>query len=369
MKISVITLQAIRNYGSALQTYATESILRGMGHDVETVNYIREAARIDSVRSICACHQSGYATKLKQILLLPTTRRQKLVFDAFNQKYLHLTKQVYTYDEDFNAQPIEADVYCTGSDQVWNTDWHGEIPKPFFLSYAPKEKKKIAFSASFGKETLAEWEKPGIKELLSRYDAISVREESAVQILEDLQLQGTWVLDPTLVAGRGTWETLAAPRQIAEDYVLVYQLGRDKAFNRYAKAYAKKHGLKLVRICMRLDHAFRPGKSVVIPTPEVVLSLFRHASCVITDSFHATAFSLLFQRQFICIYPRQFSTRLESVLRLTGLQERHLTDYNDMDMGQRPIDYTRVDALLQAARERSLSFLQEALSEVPYESE
>lgn len=361
MKVENITLQAICNYGSAFQTLATEHVFEGLGCQVETVDYVRQSAKGERIRDILANGETNAVTKIKQILLLPSSIRQRKVFDEFLRKNVHLSPERYTRDEDFTARMPEADVYCTGSDQVWNTSWHSGIPYPFFLTFAPDEKKKIAFSASFGKERLEEKEKEEIRPLLRRYSAISVRERSGLEILNDMGIDGTWVLDPTLTVTPDFWDGIALPRMIPEDYILVYQLGRRREFNRYVSQYARMRGLKLVRVCMRYDHALLPGKPMVIPSPEEVLSLFRYASCVITDSFHATAFSITFHRPFICIYPKRFSTRLESILTLTGLTERAVMDLSDFSVGERPVDYSRVDEILAAERQKTMAFLKNAL--------
>lgn len=361
MKVENITLQAICNYGSAFQTLATQHVFEGLGCQVETVDYVRQSAKGERIGDILANGETSAATKLKQILLLPSSIRQRKVFDEFLRKYVHLSRRRYTRDEDFTAHLPEADVYCTGSDQVWNTSWHSGIPYPFFLTFAPDEKKKIAFSASFGKEKLDEAEQAQIRPLLQRYSAISVRERSGLEILNDMGIQGTWVLDPTLTVTPDFWNKIAVPRMIREDYILVYQLGRSKAFNKYVRQYAKLRGMKLVRVCMRYDHVLLPGKPVAIPSPEEVLSLFRHASCVITDSFHATAFSIGFHRPFVCIYPKRFSTRLESILTLTGLTHRVVTDPTDFSIGEQPIHYEQVDRILAAEREKTMAFLKNAL--------
>lgn len=96
-------------------------------------------------------------------------------------------------------------------------------------------------------------------------------------------------------------------------------------------------------------------------SPEDLLSLFKYSSYVITDSFHATVFSLLFHCNFMDIYPSKFPTRLESILNLTGLQSRHVTDFSCFDYPDTPIDYTKVDAILEDERQKSLNFLKNAI--------
>ena len=364
LKISVNTLHAVANYGSALQTYATQYIFNSMGLNAEIVNYRRNAILSETVWRIL--HNSEYSAllKLKLVLIQPSSKKARAVFDSFLKNNIKMTDRLYVKDEDFIEHPIEADIYCTGSDQVWNTGWHKEIPAPFFLSYAPEGKKRIAFSASFGKDLLDEWEKPGILEFLKKYSAISVRERSAVDIINALGggVKAEHVLDPTLTVEPEVWFKLAVQdRIVKEKYILVYQLNNNKAFDRYAKRLAAKKKLKLIRLCTRYDQLRKTGHGIVLPKVEEFLSLIRDAEYVVTDSFHGTAFCLTFHKRFIDIYPELYSTRLESILELTKLKDRKLEDYTGFSLIDKPIDYVAVDRIMKKEREHTLRFLEEAI--------
>lgn len=362
MKASVITLHAVLNYGSVLQTYATQKLFEKHGFETEIVDYRRDAVMQTSLKSILLNKEYGLVYKAKLILMLPSSKKSRKIFDGFFKRNVNLTDICYREDADFEKYPIDADVYCTGSDQVWNTGWHNEIPKPFYLTYAPDDKRIIAFSASFGKEALDDWEKAGTKELLDRYDYISVREKSAVGIVEDLGIKDCeHVLDPTLAINPQTWYDLAAERVVKEKYILVYQLNNNVKFDEYAERLAKEKNLKLIRLCTRYDQLRKTGNGVVLPTVEQFLALFRDAECVITDSFHATSFSLIFNKKFINIFPELYSTRLASILELTGLEERKLTDFSDFSLFDKEIAYTGVKDILNIEREKTEAFLTKAL--------
>lgn len=117
--------------------------------------------------------------------MLPTLMKWKSVFNKFITQHFDLTEHVYTYPEDFKKYPIDADIFCTGSDQVWNTGWNGGIIKSLFLDFIPDEKFRFAYAASFGKKTLAENEVKETKELIAKYNFISVREDYAKTMLQD----------------------------------------------------------------------------------------------------------------------------------------------------------------------------------------
>lgn len=364
MKVANITLHAIDNYGSVFQTLATEKIFESLGCEVETIDYVRETSQLDSLCKIIRYGGPGLKIKLKQMVLymLPKTKNHcKEQLQQFRKKHLHLTKRRYSSDKELEEHTPDADIYCTGSDQTWNIEIQHGVPRAFFLHFAPEEKKRIAFSASFGIAELPKRYKVEVKKLLSRYDAISVREASGKQILDDLGFHDSvQVLDPTLVANPDMWYSLASSRIISQDYILVYQLNSNGRLVNYVNEFARRKGLPIVYVRSRkeaiINCTFMPDCS-----PEDLLSLFKYSSYVITDSFHATAFSLIFHCNFMDIYPPKFSTRIESILKLVGLQFRHITDYSRFDYADSVIDYNIVDGILQKERERSLEFLRRAI--------
>lgn len=363
-KVANITLHAINNYGSVYQSLATERLFEDLGCSVETIDYVRENAQNDTVWKILTCKGASPIIKLKMLALhfMPKQSNRKEVLDAFRNKYLHLTSTKYRCDKDLLDNVPKADIYCTGSDQTWNTVCQGEIPLPFFLHFAPEGKRKIAFSASFGISELPKGDKEEVKRLLKSYHAISVREAAGLSILNDLGLKGTHVLDPTVAVGAKFWDQLAAPRMYEEDYMLVYQLNQSSSFTKYMKDYAKEKGLKIVLIKARKDVELENGVCLTDVTPEELLSLFKYSSKVLTDSFHATVFSLMFHCDFMDIYPPKYSTRLDSILNMVGLQERHVVDFNRYDYCDTPINYDRVDSIIERERHNTIEFLKDAIS-------
>lgn len=364
MKVANITLHAINNYGSVFQSLATERLFEQLGCEVETIDYIRETAQCNTIWKILRYGGPGWKIKIKQIVLhfMPQSEnKRKEVLDSFREKHLHLSTIKYRSDQDLLDNVPEADIYCTGSDQTWNTEIQHGVPRAYFLSFVPEGKRRIAFSASFGIPKLPERDKAEASELLSKYFAISVREKSGLDILHDLGFNNAvQVLDPTLVVGADFWASLAAPRMISQEYILVYQLNNNSTFVKYVNEFATRKGLHIVHV---RSHKEAIHNCTYIPdcTPEQLLSLFKYSSYVITDSFHATVFSLMFHCNFLNIYPPKFPTRLESILQLTGLQNRHITDFSRFDYADNPINYSKVDAILEAERQKSLNFLKRAI--------
>lgn len=296
-------------------------------------------------------------------ILYPTFILQNRVFRRFLKEHLNTLPGIYSTEEDFAHFPITSDIYCTGSDQTWNSAWNDGILPPLFLSFVPDSVRKIAYAASFGKSKLDDWEKWETKDLLKRYYAISVRESSGVDIIKDLGLpEVTHVLDPTLQVDKYFWKQYVGERKIEQPYVLVYQLNTSKDFDNYAKEFARRKGLKLVRFCTRIEQVIKCGKPLIVPDVLDFVSAINYADTVITDSFHATAFSINMNTPMICIYPHEFGGRIASILKLTGLEGRHLSSYSDFSFVDSPkIDFIAVNALLDKEREKGWNFLKQAI--------
>lgn len=354
MKVDVITLHAVQNYGSVLQALATQELLRSHGCEVTIINYVRENVRWENLS-----HTWCGNNPIKAMVMFPTISRWKKVFGGFCKEYLNLTKEIYTTEEDFEKYPLDADAYCTGSDQVWNSKWNEGIITPLYLGFVPEDKFKFAFSASFGQSSLEQEEVEATRKYIQQYKYISVRESSAKDILEKQYNYpvATHVVDPTLAMTPEFWRNYATPRKIKEDYILIYNLNRSKEFDQYAVELSKKTGLKLVRFCTRYDQFYRPGKSMLVPEVFDFISLIDNAKYVLTDSFHATAFSMNLNTEPICVFPKEFGGRLGSFLELTDSMQRKVKDYNDFDVVNRNVDFEKVNKILEGERDKVNSFI------------
>ena len=370
-KISVITLQNVRNYGSALQALATQEVFERLGYSVDFYNYHR--SNISSTRSRVKSwvKNSPFWKKcVLGVILYPSFIKQKIVFERFICKYLHQQKEKVCCIDDLKKIKHDAEIYCTGSDQTWNSSWNGGILPEMFLDFVPENARKISYAASFGKTTLDEDEAKKTRDFLKDYAKISVREISAKKIIEE-QLglpSATHVLDPTLQVDGDFWRSILTEKQKNKKnkgrYVLVYQLNTNAKFDAYAKEFARRKGWSLVRLCTRFDQIVKVGNSVLVPEVTDFVSLIANAGCVITDSFHATAFSCNLNVPVIAVYPDSFSSRIDSLLKLLGLENRRLKNYADFSfVSATEIDFVGVNDILNREREIGWAFLREAVAE------
>ena len=345
MKASVITLHSVCNYGTQLQALATQEKLKQYFDEVEFVNYRRP-----NTYGIKLMKTFSGNNPIKMMAILPTLIKWKKTFGGFQNKYLNISRDNYNV--------INSDVYFSGSDQVWNTGWNKGVIPELYLSFVPDNIPKYAYSSSFGLKKLDEKDKDEVKKYLSRFSKITVREDSALDILKDLGIDNAFrILDPTLSMDASFWRSIAPKRKINGDYILIYNLNRSKEFDKYCEDFAKKSGLKLYRFCTRYDQIFRNGKSLVIPDILEFITLIDNAKYVITDSFHATAFSVNMNTIPVVIYPKDYSNRLSDFLSLTDMEDCHVKDYNDFSIIDKNIDFSKSNKVLEEERKKVDDYL------------
>lgn len=363
MDIKVITRHAPSNYGSLLQSIATITTLERLGHKCETIDYIRDDEHgLSAVKTNLNNKQRWSGNSLKKlayiVLRYPEEKKAELNFREMRRKYLKLTQLCRTHDD---LKRLDADIFMTGSDQVWGPTLNGHYDEAYFLSFV-KDKRKIAYAASLGRTDFTAKILSEYKKLLSSYSGIAVRENTAVGLLRQMDIEcAGQVLDPTLLLTGDEWSRMIK-KDMGGKYVLVYQLHNNPALSKYAVRFAEHVGLPLYRVSPTFHQIRRGGKFIYLPDLPDFLSYIKNSTYFITDSFHGTAFALNFNRQFIEILPNnKTGNRNQSILQLTRLQDRIVTDYADCSISERMIDYERVNDILRKERIRSLGILKQLL--------
>lgn len=365
MDIKVITRHAPSNYGSLLQSIATITILECLGHTCEIIDYIRDDEHgLKAVITSLNGKQGWNGNLLKKLAYIafryPEEKTAEIKFSRMRKKYLKLTGRCRAHED---LKQLDADVFMTGSDQVWGPTLNGQYDEAYFLSFV-SGKPKTAYAASFGRtdftpQILAEY-----KKLLSTYSGIAVRENSAVDLLTQMGIScAGQVLDPTLLLTGEEWSK-RIKRNMEGKYVLVYQLHNNPVLTDYALRFARHTGLPLYRISPTFHQIRRGGKFIYLPDLDEFLSYIKNCTYFLTDSFHGTAFALNFNKQFIEILPNnKTGSRNQSILQLTGLTDRILTDFNDFSMADKVIEYTSVNNILAKERQKSIAILKSLLSD------
>lgn len=368
MKVDIITRHSVPNYGSLLQSYATQKVIEEMGFESEIINYTRYEERYKNLVNTLIKGKKWDKNIITRIIYKmiqePNYTKMYRKFEKYRKNFLKESKLEYGNLQELKDNIPEADVYCSGSDQIWGKIGTVEYDEAYFLKFIEDRTKRcIAYSSSFGKEEIDGSLEKNINKLLKNYSDILVREDTAKSILKKHGIENVeQVLDPTLLLNKEQWSNLTNKvKNKQKKYILVYQLHDNKSFDKYAKEFSKKTGLKLLRISPSIYHITRSGKLIYLPNQYEFLSLFQNAEYVLTDSFHATVFSIIFNRKFVDILPGKTSTRITSILKLTGLQDRILTKYDDFSFINKNIDFSECNTIIENERKRSIELLKKAI--------
>lgn len=369
MKIGMITFSRSRNYGAVLQTYATYNYLSNLGNKVEIIDYVpkRYDFRKQNIPYLLRGTKwnKNFVTRFlwKNVVYKNLRKNHKLFWEFISNK-TNLTSSIYN-ENDLSIFENSYDVVISGSDQIWNSDFTDDkMPeKPFFLSFVGDKTKKYSYSSSFGKSELSVDEEATVLNLLSRYDYITTRENTGLSIIKNLGLDGKVILDPTLISGSELWNTMCSDRIIKEKYMLFFQIFPNSNRLEKCKKIAEKKGLKLFVIVPNINDKYRiKGTNVIVlPTVEDWLSYFKYADFIVTDSFHATAFSIMFERQFLVDSNVTYNNRMATLLGNLNLENKMCNLLKEDSFEFDSIDYSIVSPKLNSIREDSKEIIKKML--------
>ncbi len=354
-KIGIITIHSDLNYGAALQAYALNQFLVNKGYNSEIINYIK-----------IPNHPRQYPFPVNIAYWLMNRPRHNRY-----RKFLKSSVSTQTWhsvDELMQGFDEPYDVLISGSDQVWNPTCGGLIDKLnpcYYLAFADNKKyKKVAYASSLGSYRFNKEEIKSVGKWLGEYEHLSTREQEGKEHLESfLERDVKVVLDPTLLLNHKEWQRVAAPVSKVKDekFVLVYYIDEIAECVEYARKVADANGWK---VAMMTNTAKRfPGVDINIPFcgPAEFLWLFDKAQFVCTNSFHGTAFSVNFNKNFISVIKRNSPQRAQTLLKNVGLSERLLTDIGQIDSLSEQIDWTTTNEKLLQLRTDSIEYLINAI--------
>lgn len=322
MQIKTITCHNVYNPGASLQAYALEKYLVDLGHEVEIVDYQPEYLRHYDLKKVNNSKFNYWGIRNLYCLLklpgrlLKLCSKRKKNFDNFTNKYLNLTNKQYKTYEDLCKNPPKADLFLTGSDQVWNVLFSNGKDPAFYLDYGPNKAVRASYAASFACRDLPEQWCAFVQDKLKKLDFISVRESSAIKIIKKLNIRNViHVVDPVFLLDKSEWYKMTRGYCFDDEYVFVYDFEGNPDISRAASKYANENGLKFYSyfVCKDADCIFENAG------PEEFLALIQNATVVFSNSFHATAFSIIFQIPFY-VFDRSedINTRMQDLLKLTG---------------------------------------------------
>lgn len=328
-RVALLTFHDSDNFGSVLQAYATCRMLSQSGFECEILDL-----RKPEVEQIYRIFQpmnskNRIANNVYNLMHYRQLCSRKKKFENFRQEKMKLSNRQFSKGEDIIAASLDYDAYVVGSDQVWNMDII-DFDIAYMLPFSDQS-IRVAYAASFGpgKKDIARVKE--YKKYLEKFNLVTVREKVAVETLSGvLEFEPEVVLDPVFFLNKGKWNELACNRIINEEYMFCYFAGGvTPEFEAFTKDYARKKGLKRVLLIPEWKNIFRRGKRCYDTSPEGFLSLIKHASIVCTNSFHAVAFSVIFNKPFIAgtNYPGSDS-RISTLLEAANISDCEFSGTN-----------------------------------------
>lgn len=373
-KVGVSTVFTGFNYGSSLQAYATKVILKNNGFEGIILGQKGSLIKGRDVRikKLCSMffraliHPKARKT-IKAYKENPTavpTEETKILFRDFTERYIRPDYRTWRELKKIGKSSDYIGFLC-GSDQIWNGDTLYVDPF-YYLRYAPVE-KRIAFSPSFGRDKISDYNIRLIKKYISDFNYLSVREESGVEIVKRLTNQNAiHLLDPTLMISSKQWDKELEIKTYNNDdlYILAYFLNEpSENAQKTLRNLSKSINAKILAIPYRKEKKKWFDYTINVGPKEFVENV-KNTSFICTDSFHGTAFAINYHIPFYT-FERQYgsagkqSARVISLLEKLSLMER----FNPIDcMDEKIVDYEKCEEVLQMERKKAINYLNNALN-------
>lgn len=378
MKIGILTLPLNSNYGGVLQAYALQTVLKRMGHDVLEVE-LKKNLRWQYPPLWKMPLSFGKRFLFKYIV---RRKNQKILLERYERKIYPLLVHdilefISKYIKQFKVDKFidckgKFDAFVCGGDQIWRYKYYlffeGDIANVYLKFLGDDSCKRIAYAASFGTDN---WEYPAketaeCKNWIQKFDAVSVREETGVKLCSTYyDIKAKHVLDPTMLLSKDDYVDLIEKSDVPKSTgnLFCYILDNTDEKMNVVKNIEKQRHLSSFFMNGDCGNWTEDLEKRIQPPVESWLRAFYDSEFIVTDSFHACVFSILFHKQFLVIGNKERGlARIYSLLSMFGLEDR-LTSDTGLDINRmKTIDYDRVDEILAKHREESRTFLIQALT-------
>ncbi|WP_308666676.1 polysaccharide pyruvyl transferase family protein [uncultured Alistipes sp.] len=371
-KIGICTFYNNNNYGSYLQTFALEAVIGSMGYNAYLIDFndytkpwnrqLRNKTIFSRIKCILFHPQLLVEALKAKIVSKQSTKCSTALIRKFKD---FLAESLNRYEGNYVKDNFKA--FVVGSDQVWKVSLPG-LHSVFFLRFCPPA-KRISYAASLGGDSIPPYNAKLCYRYLKEFKAISVREDSAVTLLEGLgpDIHPTHVLDPVLLVGKDFWKRYITPHTDPQ-YLLMYFLDSVSEHEDIILAAIAKyptHKIRMITTGVQINSI--ENIEYIEPSPLEFVSLIHNAEFVLTDSFHGSAFSILFDKEFI-VLPRNYkvfsgqSARIFSLLAMFECRDRYVTAAAQVSE-IRSINRQKTEAILHKMQRTSTSFLAKAINE------
>lgn len=329
MKIKIITIHCIPNFGSVFQTYALSEHLKTIGYkDVEVIDYRPSYYKPHTFRAIVAM-----LLNLRKYII------RKLKFDRFIKSNVTLTPEYRSYNQ-LKSANLDADCFIAGGDQLWNIYHDCGKDDAYKLSFTSS--RKISYGTSMGQGGFSTDELNNLALKLRDFNAVSVRESVSVTQLNNVGINAVWSVDPVYLLTSKDYGKFTKDIPYKK-YLLVYLVTPSQLLDKVIQSLSEKYGLQVI-LCSGFSKKCKCDVFLNDLGPEEILSYIKHADIVLSASFHATTFSLIFEKQFFTILPDPHTNeRIVDLLNTRGLSDRIISYESDLDFElSKRIDYSSV---------------------------
>lgn len=371
-KIGLVTC-FINNYGACLQAYALQTILNNYAEKVEIIQYL-EPLGYDNNKSFK--HRLVFNNFTKSVFAMLSmeykhSREFRRSCEKFKVKYLCFNNVKYYSYDDFLRKPPNYDVFVCGSDQIWNPTFYGEPNKVYYLDFTG-DKKRIAYAPSIGVSDIDSVYQDEFVRLVKKFNYISVREKTGSQLIKKYcDMEAKTVLDPTLLLAKNEWSELAnnAEIHIDEKYIFCYLFGNRPFYSEFIRCVSELLNLPIYIVPFTKKQVYAGFHNIYGAGPLEFIKLIKEASFVITDSFHATAFSINMNIPFYSLLrnskgdPKCMNSRIYDILSLVRLEDRLWDDFRDISQFERIFSWDESNKILSNKRNEDMLFLKNSINE------
>ena len=358
LKVAGVTFDHTVNYGSSLQAYALQTAIEHVSVEGENCSY-----RLIPLQAMTDYPQQK-ERMIRRIILFALRKVYFSRFSVFEKKYMKYAE--CSELGSLHSLNQQADAFVCGSDVIWNPDQNHHLGT-FFLDFA--DKYKFSYAASFGKANAENQINPQEREWLNALNGISCREQSSAETVRNVTGRNAEVVvDPVLLLKASDWNLFIPEERNKKKYIFSYTTHLFPLYEEYLQKLSKETGLPIKRAVFKPKNGLK--QRILIPqTPLQWLQQLRNAEYVVTNSFHATAFSIIFHKKFFTVVSGEkdkgINVRMNDLLTTLNLQERIYSSVPERIDLTEP-DYTPIDSKLDQMRTDSLGFLQRNL-EAAYE--
>lgn len=372
LNVGLLTSHSSMNYGGLLQAYALQEKFGELGCKCTIINYKPQMHDIKKHPiSFIMQRKNVISRSIFTIKNYSAFKKRMQIINEFKDQYFHSSPVMTISKDEIKEEADKYDIVCCGSDQLWNLSQNDNANKAYMLDY-DRNNYTISYAVSFGDALkIKKQELSDSTELVRKFDAVSVRDDASAEFLREHGVDAAGTLDPILLIDEKFWERFQGKKVINHPYILIY--GFENANQKYedlikvAERFSYELRLPVVNVLMNPKIAKRNFENIYDCGPVEFLSLIQNATLICTNSFHASIFSIIYNRPFVSVFgcKGEKDIRKASLLSMLGLEKRAITLESHWNIEEiMNVNYSDAFDRLHTCRKNSDAFLEKTINEV-----